>query len=58
MVKRLKSVSGPAGQSIGRWLTKASVDGRKKVVIEEIHQKESMAEAGQLTIDKGSRVSF
>jgi hypothetical protein len=58
MVKRIKSVGGPAGQSIGRWLTKASADRRKKVVIEEIHQKESMAEVGQFTIDKGSRVSF
>jgi hypothetical protein len=58
MVKRLKSVGGPAGQSIGRWLTKGLADGRKKAVIEEICQKESTVEAGQFTIDKGSRVSF
>jgi hypothetical protein len=30
----------------------------KKVVNKEIRQKESMVEAGQSTIDDGSRVSF
>jgi hypothetical protein len=31
---------------------------REKAVITKIRQKESMVEAGQSTIDKGSRVSF
>jgi hypothetical protein len=31
---------------------------RKKEVIKEIHQKESMVEAGQCTIDDGSKSQF
>jgi hypothetical protein len=31
---------------------------RKKAVIKEICQKESMVEAGQSMVDDGSRVSF
>jgi hypothetical protein len=31
---------------------------RKKTVIKEICQKESMVEVGQSTVDDGSRVSF
>jgi hypothetical protein len=31
---------------------------RKKAIIKEIRQKESVVEAGQSTIDDGSRVSF
>jgi hypothetical protein len=31
---------------------------RKKAVIKEIRQKESMVEAGKSTVDNGSRVSF
>jgi hypothetical protein len=31
---------------------------RKKAIIKEISQKESVVEAGQSTIDDGSRVSF
>jgi hypothetical protein len=46
--------------------SKQSADGqledrpmkRKKVVIKEIRQKESMAEAGQSTIDNGSKSRF
>jgi hypothetical protein len=32
--------------------------GRKKVVIMEIRQKESMVEVGQYTIDDGSKSQF
>jgi hypothetical protein len=51
--------SGPVSQSnrpmvsqeIGRWR-------KKKAVIKQVRQKESMVEAGQSTIGNRSRVSF
>jgi hypothetical protein len=39
------------GKEIGRWR-------KEKAVIKEVFQKESMMEAGQSTIDDGSKSQF
>jgi hypothetical protein len=50
---------GPVGQE---WSVDVNLEdqpmGRKKVVIMEIRQKESMVEVGQYTIDDGSKSQF
>jgi hypothetical protein len=38
-------------QEIGRWR-------KEKAIVKQVHQKESMVEAGQSTIGNGSRVNF
>jgi hypothetical protein len=50
---------GQLVKTIDRWSTGKSADeGKEKKTIKEVSQKESMEEAGQSTIDDGSKSQF